>query len=41
MEKIKFQLNISIALWPMGIDEICKLQLTFEEADMRLIPHIQ
>ena len=25
----------------MGIDKICKLQLTFEEADMRLIPHIQ
>ena len=25
----------------MGIDEICELQLPFEEADMRLIPHIQ
>ena len=25
----------------MGIDGICKLQIIFEEADMRLIPHIQ
>ena len=24
-----------------GIDEICELQLPFEKADMRLIPHIQ
>ena len=25
----------------MGIDEVCKLQLTFKEADVWLIPHIQ